>query len=113
MTDANQPSTATITQLFPNFQVYTAAQLSAMTPEQLVAVLQNLGKLRDTLSSETIKLDTQIATIEQQIEQTRAAIRQEFSVDSLEDLERLQQTLLAQIETHYASLAELTPVNPS
>lgn len=103
------PSSTTITQLFPTFQTYTAAQLAALTPEQLVAVLQNLGKIRDAISSESIKLETQLATIHEQIEQTRTAIRTEFSVDSLDELEALQQQLLQQIETQYQSLATLNP----
>lgn len=107
------PSIAKITQLYPTFQVYTAAQLAALTPEQLVAVLQNLSKIRDAISSETIKLETQLATIQAQIEQTRTAIRTEFSVDSLEDLQTLAQNLLSQVETQYSTLATLNPSNPS
>jgi Skp family chaperone for outer membrane proteins len=98
------PSISTLKALFPSFQSYTGDQLRAMNSDQLVAVLQNLAKVRDTLSSETVKCETNLAAIQQQIEQVQAAIKAEFSVSSLEELEKLQQETISLIEAQYVQL---------
>jgi hypothetical protein len=99
----------TLAQLFPEFQIYTPEQLAKLTPEQLVAVLQQLGKIKNAVSSESIKLETQLSSIEQQIDQTQTAIRTEFNVETLGDLETLQQSLLTQIDAQYKALSETLP----
>lgn len=110
-TSTSIPQSTSLKQLFPNFKSYTAEELVQLTPEQLVSVLQDLSRMKDELSSQTIKLETQISAITQQIDQTLAAIKAEFQVSSLEELEDLSKTLLSDLEAQYAALAQ--SLNPS
>lgn len=105
---APAPVTApTLRDLYPNARIYSAEELKTMSPEQLTGVLGEVGKLREQASTEAVRIETQITALEQQIQSTCEAVRAEFGVDTVEQLDALIADTHAEIAAQYANLATL------
>lgn len=100
---------ANIRQFVPDFPDITPALLSALTPEQGAALLRKMEQSRQTIHGALVKAETQAAAAQQEIDRTRAEVKAEFGVDTVEGLEELQVQQTHMILQAYAALSGQIP----
>lgn len=108
-----EPANPTLRDLFPAFRIYSADELRAMSAEQLAAALSDAQKLKDTVHTESVRLEAQISALEAQIQTACDAIKAEFGVDTVEQLDALITQTRDHLAVQYTALTTLSLSAPT
>lgn len=94
---AQAPSSASVLSAY-GLTAYTAEQLSAMPAEQLVQYRTQLSRVKEQLSGDVIRINTQIEQTEQKLSETRQQAQQHFGADTVEGLRTKEAEVLSELQ---------------
>lgn len=94
---APQNSSASVLSAY-GLQTYTAEQLASMPSEQLVQYRAQLARVKEQLSGDVIRINTQIEQTEQKLTETRQQAQQHFGADTVEGLRVKESEVLAELQ---------------
>ena len=93
--------------LFPKFNIWEIAKISAASPDALSQYLKDLEICKKEVESEGVRLATQKEELEKRFLELQETIEQKFGVKTVQELESLKNAELAKIESLYVNIERL------